>query len=131
MKPESGQFLTKARKCLADARSMAAVPLADAAGRTAYLAGFHAAQALLFERESRVVKTHNGVHTEWQRLTRDDDTVEPALRAFLSRSYSFKVTADYGLDPLDRVTEEQASTAIATAERLVALVETKLAAPPP
>jgi hypothetical protein len=35
----------------------------DAAGRTAYLAGFHAAQALISERTGRTVKTHRGVNT--------------------------------------------------------------------
>lgn len=60
MKPESEVFLVKGRNCLAAARIMAAIPLAEAAGRAAYLACFHAAQALLFEREERVVKTHTG-----------------------------------------------------------------------
>ena len=110
---------------------MAATPLAEAAGRAAYLAGFHAAQALLFEREERVVKTHNGVHTEWQRLTRDDKEVDKDLRGFLSRSFQLKVTADYGLDPLDRVTADQASVAITDAARFIALIESKLAVAPP
>lgn len=65
MKPEAEQFMAKARNSLAEASAMADARLAEAAGRTAYFAGFHAAQALLFERENRVVKTHNGVHTEW------------------------------------------------------------------
>ena len=130
MKPEAEQFLTKAQASLAEARAMLNARLAEAAGRTAYFAAFHAAQALLFERESRVVKTHNGVHTEWQRLTRDDAEVDKDLRGFLSRSFRFKITADYGLDPLDRVTDAQASEAIAVAERFIALVESKLAAPP-
>ena len=39
---------------------MLGIGLADAAGRTAYLAGFHAAQALIFERTGRAVKTHRG-----------------------------------------------------------------------
>lgn len=56
--------------------------------------------------------------------------VDKDLRGFLSRSFRFKVTADYGLDPLDRVTAVQASEAIAMAERFVALVESKIAALP-
>ena len=32
----------------------------DEAGRAAYLAGFHAAQALISERTGRVAKTHDG-----------------------------------------------------------------------
>ncbi len=95
-----------------------------------YLAGFHAAQALLFERESRVVKTRDGVHSEWQRLTRGDADVDQELRRFLSRSYRFEITADYGIVPLDQVSADEASAAIATAERSIALVEAKLAEPP-
>ena len=131
MKPESEVFLVKGRNCLAEARIMAAIPLSEAAGRAAYLACFHAEQALLFEREERVVKTHNGVHTEWQRLTREDEEVDKDLRGLLSRSFQLKVTADYGLDPLDRVTADQASTAITAAARFIALIEAKLAASPP
>ncbi len=51
---------------------MLGVDLTNAAGRTAYLAGFHAAQALIFEIYSRVFKTHTGVRTEFARLVKDD-----------------------------------------------------------
>jgi uncharacterized protein (UPF0332 family) len=43
---------------------------ADEAGRAAYLAGLHAAQALIFERTSKVIKRHRGVQNELRRLTR-------------------------------------------------------------
>lgn len=39
---------------------------------TACLAGFHAAQAFIFERTGKSVKTHKGVQTELHRLTRAD-----------------------------------------------------------
>lgn len=64
MTPESAVFLQKAHRLLGEAHKMLGVDLAEAAGRTAYLAGFHAAQALIFERARRVVKTHNGVHSD-------------------------------------------------------------------
>ena len=127
--PEGALFLDKARRCLVQARMISSLSIDDAVGRSAYLACFHAAQALIFERERRVVKTHNGVHTEWQRLTRPDRDMAPDLRGFLSRSFRLKVVADYGLDPLDRVTADQALEAITMAERLIAHVEAKLAAP--
>ena len=38
---------------------MLAVGLNEAAGRASYLACFHAAQAMLFERLGKIVKTHN------------------------------------------------------------------------
>ena len=60
----------------------------EAAARTAYLAAFHAAQALIFDRTSRVLKTHNGVHTEFARLVRNDESFGPTLRVFLSRASS-------------------------------------------
>ncbi len=51
---------------------MLAMKYYDAAGRTAYLAGIHAAQALISEKTGRAVKTHKGVNVELQRLTKDD-----------------------------------------------------------
>jgi hypothetical protein len=44
----------------------------DEAGRAAYLAGLHAAQALIFESTSKVVKSHCGVHRELARLMKDE-----------------------------------------------------------
>jgi uncharacterized protein (UPF0332 family) len=56
VKPQSAAFLEKARRLLAEAETMLGVDLTDAAGRTAYLAGFHAAQALIFESQDRVFR---------------------------------------------------------------------------
>ena len=81
MKPESGLFLQKGRTCLAKAEKM--LPSwPDEAGRLAYLAGFHAAQALIFERETRVSKTHYGVHTVFSRLIPAELGYPPELRDF-------------------------------------------------
>lgn len=49
-------FLAKAAKLLAEAEIMLSVNLNEAAGRSTYLAGFHAAQALIFERLGKVLK---------------------------------------------------------------------------
>jgi uncharacterized protein (UPF0332 family) len=84
VKPETGHFLAKARRLLGEADGMQAMHYNDAAGRTAYLAGFHAAQALIFERTGKAAKTHNGVHTEFQRLSKDNRDLDPELRVFLS-----------------------------------------------
>jgi uncharacterized protein (UPF0332 family) len=84
--PQAARFLAKARQLLKDAETMLRVGLNQAAGRTAYLAGFHAAQALIFERDGKVFKTHAGVQTEFLRLTKDDPRVEHELRGFLSRT---------------------------------------------
>lgn len=50
MKPQSSAFLEKSRQFLAKAQELLdAHRWPDEAGRAAYLAGFHAAQAFIFE----------------------------------------------------------------------------------
>jgi hypothetical protein len=78
--------------------------VADEAARESYLAGFHAAQALISERTGRSVKTHNGVKTEFHRLVRSDTRVDDELRGFLGFAYNFKAIADYDTAPGARVT---------------------------
>ena len=56
MKPETERYLDKARQVLSEARAVAGIDLAEAAGRAAYLAAFHAAQGLIFERIGKVPK---------------------------------------------------------------------------
>ena len=113
-------FLAKAARLLGEAETMVSVSLDEAAGRSAYLAGFHAAQALIFERLGRVLKTHAGVHAEFLRLTKDDGRLDADLRAFLSRSYNLKAIADYETDPQTGVTPTRSKDAIATGYRFVA-----------
>lgn len=124
MKPEAARFLDKAHKLLADAAAMLAINLNDAAGRTAYLAGFHAAQAWIVEHTGRTAKTHQGVQTEFLRLTRNDPRLDPDLRGFLSRAYNLKAIADYETGPASEVSAEQATATIEAGNRFVArLVE--------
>lgn len=85
----------------------------------AYLAGFHAAQALLFESSGKVFKTHRGVQTEFARLTKDDPRFDMELRAFLGRAYNLKVIADYETVEGSEVLPESAEAAIQTARRFV------------
>lgn len=72
MKPESAAFLQKSREFLAKAQSMLDHGWPDEAGRAAYLAGFHAAQAHIFERSGRMLKTHSGVQMEFAWLAKND-----------------------------------------------------------
>jgi uncharacterized protein (UPF0332 family) len=123
MKPETKLYLAKARKTLRQAEHMASVAESEAAGRAAYLAGFHAAQALIFEREDRVVKTHKGVHGEFARLVKGDARFDAELRAFLGRSYALKSIADYEIGPGLDVSDAQAVEAIGAALRFVAAFE--------
>jgi uncharacterized protein (UPF0332 family) len=118
--PEASRFLDKAQKLLADAAIMLSANLDDAAGRTAYLAGFHAAQAFIFERVGRVMKTHNGVQTEFLRLTKDNPRLDPKLRVFLSQTYNLKAIADYETGPGADVSPERALEAVEAGKRFVA-----------
>ncbi len=102
MSPQGARFLDKARQLLDQAETMLRVGLYEAAGRTAYLASYHAAQAFIFERVGKVLKTHAGVHTEFLRLTKDDPGVDSELRTFLSRAYNLKAIADYETEPAPR-----------------------------
>lgn len=56
MTPESEIYLAKADKLLGDADMMIDIGLLEATGRTAYLAAFHAAQALIFECTGKVTR---------------------------------------------------------------------------
>lgn len=69
---------------------MLGLRLYNAAGRAAYLAGFHAAQALISEKTDRSVKTHRGVSAELHRIVQDDLRLDPELRGFLSFAYNLK-----------------------------------------
>jgi len=89
----------------------------DEAGRAAYLAGFHAAQALLFEKTVRVFKTHKGVQAEFLKLTKDDPRFDSELRAFLGHAHNLKAIADYETGPGSKVSAEKAQAAIQTARR--------------
>ena len=86
MKPETALFLEKSRELLVEAEKMLGIDLNEAAGRTAYLAGFHAAQALLFETHGRVFKKHSTVQGEFGRLMKDEPRFDVTLRTFLPNS---------------------------------------------
>ena len=99
MTPETGFFLEKARRLIDEAAGMLAMHYNEAAGRTAYLAGFHAAQALISDRTNRAVKTHQGVRAEFHRLIRGDGRFDDTMRAFLGSTYNLKAIADYETGP--------------------------------
>ncbi|MBV8055482.1 MAG: HEPN domain-containing protein [Deltaproteobacteria bacterium] len=95
MKPQAAAFLEKSRELLERADKMLGVGLNEDAGRTAYLAAFHAAQALIFEHRDKAMKSHKGVRLEFLALTQNDARIDPELRAFLGRAYNLKAIADY------------------------------------
>lgn len=119
MKPETTDYLAKARRTLSEARAIAAIGLVEAAGRAAYLTAFHAAQALIFERTGKVAKTHNGVRSEFARILKDCPDMDHGFPAFLAQAYNLKSIADYGVDREVTVTLDEATEAIDMAERFV------------
>jgi uncharacterized protein (UPF0332 family) len=94
VKPETAEFIAYAIKLLGDADKMLDTGLDDHAARTAYVACFHVARAYTFERNGRTAKTHGGVHTEFFRLSKDDDRSDPELRAFLTTALSSRSVKD-------------------------------------
>jgi uncharacterized protein (UPF0332 family) len=119
VKPEAAQHLDKARQALEEARAVAGIELAEAAGRATYLAAFHAAQALILERHDKVPKTHRGVHAQFSRLAKDIPELGAELPRFLSRAYDFKSVADYEIGPDAIVPLAEAISAIEAAENFV------------
>lgn len=128
MSPETTAQLAKAREYLVKARNLLDVlRYNDDAGRAAYLAAFHAAQALISERTGRVAKTHNGVNRQFHMLTRADPGIDPQLRSILARTYSLKAIADYETGPDSVIPAERLDGAIAAATRFVEFVADTLA----
>jgi uncharacterized protein (UPF0332 family) len=120
--PETSLFLAKAQRLLDEAEGMLSMHYNEAAGRTAYLAGYHAAQALISERTGRAVKTHRGVGTEFHRLIRDDTRFDDTLRHFLGTTYNLKAIADYETGPGSHVLPERAAQALDEAKQFVATI---------
>lgn len=122
MKAETQAYLAKARQSLVHARAILEIELGDEAGRAAYLAALHAAQALIFELTGQVAKTHRGAHGQFLRAAAGEPLVDPELRRFLSEGYKLKATADYEIGPDAIVPLEDAAAAIETAARFVETV---------
>ena len=119
MTPEADRFLRKARKHLTRANIMLGVNLHEDAGRAAYLAGFHAAQAFIFESIGKVLKTHKGVQSEFLRLTKNDSRFGANFRVFLSQAYNLKAIADYEEGEDSPFFAERSVDATKTAARFV------------
>jgi uncharacterized protein (UPF0332 family) len=123
--PEASAYLGKANQCLAYARTNLAANLGNDAGRNAYLAMFHAAQALIYERSGKAARTHQGVHTEFNRVAKAESFDRELGRA-LPRIYNLKAVADYETGPDAVIPLERASSAVDVAARFVARVVERL-----
>ena len=130
MTPEAARFLQNAENHLERGHTMLGVHRNEDAARAAYLAAFHAAQAVVFERTGKVAKTHRGVQNEFLRLTKDDPCFTPDQRIFLSQAYNFKAVADYETG-FAELSPEQATAALEKGRGFVDAVRRVLSPPKP
>ena len=131
MSPEAADYLEKARGFPNKARNwLETVHYGDEAARAAYLAAFHAAQALLFERTGQVVKTHRGVRTAFARLAAEDSRLDRTLTRFLAQGYRQKEIVDYAIGPQTIINESEAHEMINAAGRFVDRIAQILAEEP-
>ena len=80
---ESEGHLAKARDNIAFARYALAGNFAEEAGRSAYMAAFHAASALVIARTGRAPKTHSGLRSEFARIAREEPRISREQVSFL------------------------------------------------
>ncbi len=127
MKSETALFLQQSHLRLSNMNRVLEADLDSDAARTAYMASFHATQALIFETVGKIAKTHNGVQAEFYKLTKDDPALPEDLRRFLSQGFDYKTTADYAIGPAAQTSREEAEGASAIASRFVSYVDAVLA----
>jgi len=118
-RPETAAYIAKARQSLKEASVLAVNDLADAAGRAAYLAAYHAAQAFVFEVTGKAAKTHNGVRSEFARLALNEPRIDQAFATFLARTYALKENADYAIGVEAALSISDAQQAIEGADHFV------------
>ena len=90
---------------------MASPRVGEDAGRDAYLAGIHTAQAVIRVRTGATARTHRGVH----RVLAQRDPELAGLAVFLSQAYNLKAFADYELGRGAGVPLDHAHAAIESA----------------
>ena len=104
---------------------MLAGEFAEATGRDAYLAAYHAALAYILVRTGQHPKTHRGTRSEFARLAREDAAIASAHVAFLGFAYDLKELADY--DELAFQSLENAKRALIDATTMVNDIATVIA----
>ncbi len=122
MTPEAAQAMATARRHLADAKSVAVLRISYIAGREAYLAAYHAAEALLHHRTGKTAKTQRGLRTQFARLAHADPRIDQAFVRFLANAYEIKSVAGYGAEPQAKVSMADAHEAIVTADRIIEFI---------
>ncbi len=122
MKPETAAYLASAGEALADAQRILAISIPRQAARLAYYAQFHAAQALIFERNDRIAKTHRGVQNLFHRLAKNDPAIDSRLAGDLSAAYHFKQAADYETGSAGTITPADAGDALRAAQHFLTVI---------
>ena len=130
MSEEVERFLSSDRTFLAKAEGMRKHGWPDEAGRASCLAAFHGAQAIIFHRSGRILKTHQGVHSDFARIVKDLPDMDRHVWQFLRTGYDLKSIADYGTDPDGTITDDEAKTAIEDAHRFLDQAMALLASDP-
>lgn len=120
-------YLAKARQSLLEARAVLEIDLAEAAGRAAYLAAFHAAQAYIVHATGKSAKTHSGVRIEFARLTHHHPVIDRSPTLFLAQAYNLKSIADYAIDGSVTISLSDAADAINRADGFVQIISTVIA----
>ena len=114
---DAARQIVKARESLVIARYALAGEFAEEAGRSAYMAAFHAALAFIAARSGKSPKTHSGTRSEFARLARDEPRIGREQVSLLAWSYELKNVADYEQE--HRVSLHEAERAIDAAAQLV------------
>lgn len=122
--------MSRAHASLNEANLILNVGLFQSAGRSAYMACFHAAQALIFEWHGRSPKTHSGVQSQFALLLRNDARLSPDLHGLLGRSFRLKSQADYGTSPELDISADEAAEWIGLATRFLAEITPLIDLPP-
>ena len=131
MTPEAARFLQNADDHLERGQTMLVSGLNHDAARAAYLAAFHAAQAIIFERTGKVFKSHKGVNVEFLRLTKNDPHFTQSSGGSFPERTNSKPLRITTAGPIAEVLSGQAAAAIEAARRFVATVRRELTLPPP
>jgi uncharacterized protein (UPF0332 family) len=119
MKPEAAAYLEKASESLDEARKIYGIGLASVAARSAYYAGFHAAEAFIISRTGKIAKSHSGVRSEFSRLAKGDPQIDQGFTTFLAQAYKYKEIGDYGVGSDAIITMPVADDAIKNAARFI------------
>ena len=119
MKPETREYVSKARGDLDDAVAIMSIGLAKIAARSAYYAGFHAAEALIFKFTGKIAKTHSGVRSELARLMPEIPGIDRSYLVFLAQAYKYKEISDYGIGDDALVSDNEARIAMEQAGLLI------------